>query len=45
VYLQDLDHRTDNLLLAQVKPLLILAGERPRLIDDWQDAPQLWDAV
>ena len=45
VYLQDLDNRTDNLLLAQVKPSLLLAGERPRLIDEWQDAPQLWDAV
>ena len=45
VYLQDLDRRADNLLFAEVKPSLLLGGERPRLIDEWQDAPQLWDAV
>ncbi len=45
VYLQDPDRREDNLLLARAKPSLLLRGERPHLIDEWQDAPQLWDAV
>lgn len=45
VYLQDPDRLANNLLLAQTKPSLLLRGERPRLIDEWQDAPQLWDAV
>ena len=33
------------LALADTKPSLILRGEEPRLIDEWQMAPQLWDAV
>ena len=28
-----------------VQPSLLLRGERPRLIDEWQLAPVLWDAV
>lgn len=28
-----------------VQPSLLLRGERPRLIDEWQLAPELWDAV
>lgn len=31
--------------LADVDPLLLLDGEKPLLIDEWQMAPQLWDAV
>ena len=31
--------------LADVDPLLLLEGEKPLLIDEWQMAPQLWDAV
>ena len=30
---------------AATKPSLLLRGENPRLIDEWQDAPNLWDAV
>ena len=45
VYLQDPDRRASLLALAESKPSLILEGARPRLIDEWQEAPQLWDAV
>ena len=45
LYLQDPDHYESNMLTAQTKPSLLLRGEQPRLIDEWQDAPQLWDAV
>ena len=45
VYLQDPDRHASLLALAEVKPSLILEGEEPRLIDEWQEAPQLWDAV
>ncbi len=45
VYLQDPATRERNLLLAQTDPAAILSGEVPRLIDEWQDAPVLWDAV
>lgn len=34
-----------NKVLAETDPQLVLAGERPRLIDEWQEVPRLWDAV
>ena len=43
--MQDPDEAENNLMLAEARPSLLLRGERPRLIDEWQDAPQLWDAV
>lgn len=43
--MQDPDEAQNNQLLAETRPSLLLRGERPRLIDEWQDAPQLWDAV
>lgn len=45
LYLEDPDTRQSNLRLAKEKPSILLRGARPRLIDEWQDAPQLWDAV
>ena len=30
---------------AESKPSLLLMGDTPRLIDEWQDIPVLWDAV
>jgi len=43
--LQDTDMRDQYLKTAETKPSLLLKGENPRLIDEWQDAPILWDAV
>jgi len=34
-----------NRQLAQIDPSLVLKGEQPRLIDEWQEVPSLWDAV
>lgn len=34
-----------NIQLAALNPKLLLKGEIPRLIDEWQIAPQLWDSV
>lgn len=45
VFMQDPDERDNNQILANTKPSLLLAGSKPRLIDEWQEAPQLWDAV
>lgn len=45
VFLQDPDERANNMAMAEAKPSLLLRGQRPRLIDEWQEAPQLWDAV
>ena len=43
--LQDPDKTKGYLATAEVKPSLLLKGENPRLIDEWQMAPALWDAV
>jgi len=45
IYMQDPDNSADYLQLALSKPSLLLEGKTPRLIDEWQMAPQLWDAV
>lgn len=45
LFFQNPDEREQNLKLADVKPSLLLEGDKPRLIDEWQDAPQLWDAI
>ena len=34
-----------NRQLAQIDPSLVLSGETPRLIDEWQEVPGIWDAV
>lgn len=34
-----------NIELAEIKPLMLLKGQKPRLIDEWQVAPQLWDSI
>ena len=39
------DLQANYLELASLKPSLLLAGDKPRLIDEWQLAPQLWNAV
>lgn len=43
--MQDPDMREGYLATAKVKPSLLLKGDTPRLIDEWQEAPVLWDAV
>lgn len=45
VFLQDPDVGPSLLALVDSKPSAILEGEKPRLIDEWQMAPQIWDAV
>lgn len=43
--MQDPDMREGYMAAARTKPSLLLKGENPRLIDEWQEAPVLWDAV
>lgn len=43
--LQAPDTRDGYLATAASRPSLLLEGDTPRLIDEWQDAPTLWDAV
>lgn len=45
VYLQDPDKSPALLAMADSKPSELLIGDKPRLVDEWQMAPQLWDAV
>ena len=45
IKLQDKDLSEQYLRWADVKPSKLLEGEKPRLIDEWQEAPVLWDAV
>lgn len=45
LYMQDPDKTTSYLKLAEILPSKLLEGKTPRLIDEWQMAPQLWDAV
>jgi predicted AAA+ superfamily ATPase len=45
VFMQDPSNSRQNILMAEVEPSLLLRGEVPRLIDEWQLTPQLWDAV
>ena len=34
-----------NRLLAEIEPYTVLQGKTPRLIDEWQEVPSLWDAT
>ncbi len=43
--MQDPDRREGYLATARTKPSLLLKGDTPRLIDEWQVAPVLWDTV
>lgn len=43
--LDDIEKREQYLQLAELRPSELLKGEKPRLIDEWQIAPILWDGV
>ncbi len=43
--MQDPDKKASYLQTASIKPSLLLEGLTPRLLDEWQIAPILWDAV
>lgn len=45
LYLSNPKDRAGVLQLATIDPGALLEGETPRLLDEWQIAPQLWDAV
>ncbi len=45
IKMQDPDRREGYLATARTKPSLLLKGATPRLIDEWQVAPVIWDAV
>ena len=45
LFMQDPDKALSYLKAADTKPSLLLKGDTPRLLDEWQVAPVLWDAV
>lgn len=45
LYMADPKKRAMYLQMAETDITELLKGETPRLIDEWQDAPQFWDAV
>ena len=45
LYMSETGKVEQNKQLAKINPALLLRGERPRLIDEWQVAPQLWDSI
>lgn len=42
---QDEEQRENLLTVAAVSPSKLLVGDKPRLFDEWQDAPKLWGAI
>lgn len=45
LYMADPDHQKDYLEMADLRIKMLLKGECPRLIDEWQIIPQIWDAI
>ena len=45
ILFQDPDEFENYRAIASTKPSLLLEGEKPRLIDEWQEFPQIWDSV
>lgn len=43
--LMDPSRNFENRLRAETDPALAVSGEAPRLIDEWQEVPKLWDAA
>lgn len=45
IFIGDSSGNFQNRKLAELDPTLVLEGKVPRLIDEWQEVPALWDAV
>lgn len=45
IFIGDPAGNFQNRRLAEMSPSLVLEGEKPRLIDEWQEVPPIWDAV
>ncbi len=45
LYMSDSEKSNRYLELAEINPKQLLQGETPRLIDEWQLTPKLWDAI
>ena len=45
LYMDEPEQKQQNTMMAELNPRRLLAGATPRLIDEWQLAPKLWDAI
>ena len=45
LYMDDPEKKEQNITMADLSPKRLLQGASPRLIDEWQLAPKLWDAI
>lgn len=45
LFMADPDTRDQNLAMVDTNVKYLLGGDNPRLIDEWQIAPKIWDAV
>ena len=45
LYMSEPGMLEQNIRMASINPKLLLQGDLPRLIDEWQIAPQLWDSI
>lgn len=45
LYMDDPANKAQNITISEINPKQLLRGETPRLIDEWQIAPKLWDTI
>ncbi len=45
LYMDDPERKEQNITMSELNPKRLLRGESPRLVDEWQLAPKLWDAI
>lgn len=45
IYMDDPDKITEHITMANIRPRDLLIGDNPRLLDEWQIAPQLWNTI
>lgn len=45
LYMDDPEKKEQNIAMSELNPKRLLKGATPRLIDEWQLAPKLWDAI
>ena len=45
LYMSEPGMMDQNIRMASINPTLLPQGDRPKLIDEWQIAPQLWDSI
>lgn len=45
LYMDDPEKKEQNINMSELNPKRLLKGATPRLIDEWQIAPKLWDTI